>query len=353
MAGLLVSLALVAAATLAPASAFAAAPPGFVGIGGERPTSLQLDALQGAKVKVFRVQLNWAGVQPTRNGAYRWSNFDRLVAAAGQRGVTILPVLFGSPPWAASRAGYPPSGTQNRAAFYRFAAAAAKRYRPGSPFWANQGLDGAVVGIRSLQVWNEPNLRKFWNNSPNAREYARLLKGADQSIKAYGNPSAKTILAGMPFSAVDPSDFLRGMFRADPKIYHFFQAAALHPYARTPSYAVDYGVRPFRRTLGQLLPSGVYRGLWITEIAWATGPPDGRFQVSRSTQASYLQSFYNKLLAIRKTHRINGVIWYGLQDFDDESWWAERTGLIERSGTNKPSWYRLKCVTGAPTSAIC
>jgi len=221
------------------------------------------------------------------------------------------------------------------------------------------GASFSKATVSALCTALDPRVRAFHERRLEGNRYpflildARLLKGADQSIKAYGNPSAKTILAGMPFSAVDPSDFLRGMFRADPKIYHFFQAAALHPYARTPSYAVDYGVRPFRRTLGQLLPSGVYRGLWITEIAWATGPPDGRFQVSRSTQASYLQSFYNKLLAIRKTHRINGVIWYGLQDFDDESWWAERTGLIERSGTNKPSWYRLKCVTGAPTSAIC
>jgi len=139
------------------------------------------------------------------------------------------------------------------------------------------------------------------------------------------------------------------MFRRDPKIYNSFQAAAVHAYARTPSYAIDYGVRPFRTTLNRLLPRGVYRGLWITEIGWATGKPDGRFQVSSSTQASYLQSFYSKLLAIRKSHRIKGAIWFSLADYDDQSWWAERTGLITRNGTKKPSWFRLKCVTGAST----
>lgn len=352
VAGLLVSLTLVAASALAPASALAAAPPGFVGLqGGERPTSPRLDALQRANVKVFRAQLNWSAVQPTRGGAYRWGNYDRRVAAAGQRGITILPVLLGSPPWAASKVAYPPSGAENRTAFYRFAAAAARRYSPRSRFWSKYGLDGATVGVRSLQVWNEPNLPKYWNNKPNAGGYARLVKGADQYIKAYGNPGAKTILAGLPYarSAVNPSDFLRGMFRRDPKIYNSFQAAAVHPYARTPSYAIDYGVRPFRTTLNRLLPRGVYRGLWITEIGWATGKPDGRFQVSSSTQASYLQSFYSKLLAIRKSHRIKGAIWYSLADYDDQSWWAERTGLITRNGTKKPSWFRLKCVTGAST----
>ena len=352
VAGLLVSLTLAAVAALAPASVFAAAPPGFVGLQGwERPTSPQLDALRGAKVKIFRAQVNWKAVQPTRGGAYQWGNYDRLVAGAGRRGITILPVLLGSPPWAASKEQYPPNGADNRTAFYRFAAAAAKRYRPQSPFWSRQGLDGATVGVRSLQIWNEPNLGNYWNKSPNAREYARLVKGADQYIKAYGNPGAKTILAGMPYSrfAVDPVVFLGKMFDADRTIYKSFQAAAVHPYARNPSYAIDYGVRPFRAALNRRLPSGVSRGLWVTEIGWATGGFDGRFQVDQPTQARYLGSFYQKLLAIRRSHRISGAIWFSLADYPQADWWAERTGLLRSDGrTGKPSWYRLKCVTGAP-----
>jgi hypothetical protein len=138
------------------------------------------------------------------------------------------------------------------------------------------------------------------------------------------------------------------MFRADPKIYDAFGSAAVHPYARTPSYAIDYGVRPFRAALNRLLPRGVSRSIWVTEIGWATGRPDGRFQVSEATQARNLESFYNKLLAVRTSYRIKGAIWYSFADRSGADWWAERTGLVRSSGRAKPSWYRLKCVTGAP-----
>jgi hypothetical protein len=355
IAGLLVSLVLVAAAALAPANAFAAAPPGFVGLQSwNSPTSAQLDALRRANVKVYRAQLNWARVEPTKGQGYQWDHYDRLFAEAGRQGITILPVLLGSPAWAASKQPYPPTSSSNRRAFYKFAETAAFRYRPNSGFWKQRGINGAAVGAKSWQVWNEPNLGNYWNKRPNAAEYARMVRGTDQAIKR-ANPGATTILAGLPYSkyAVAPADFLRGMFRADPKIYTAFGSAAVHPYARTASYAIDYGVRPFRAALNRLLPRGVYRNLWVTEIGWATGKPDGRFQVSQSTQARYLEEFYKKLLAIKKSHRINGAIWFSLADYDDQSWWAERTGLITRNGTNKPSWFRLKCVTGAPTSTRC
>ena len=348
VAGLLVSLALVAAATLAPANAFAAAPPGFVGLQGwNPPTSTQLDTFRRAKVKTYRQQISWAVVQPSRGGPYRWDRYDRLFANAGRQGITILPVLLGSPPWAARKAPYPPNSQSNRRAFYRFAETAASRYGPNGAFWKERGINGAAVGARSWQVWNEPNLGNYWNGRPNAAEYARLVRGTDQAIKPAG---ATTILAGLPYSkyAVAPADFLRAMFRADPKLYTAFGSAAVHPYARTPSYAIDYGVRPFRAALNRLLPRGVYRSLWVTEIGWATGNPDGRFQVSQSTQARYLEEFYNKLLAIKTSHRIKGAIWFSLADYPGADWWAERTGLLRSDGrSGKPSWYRLKCVTGA------
>ena len=348
VAGLLVSLALVAAATLAPANAFAAAPPGFVGLQGwNPPTSTQLDTFRRAKVKTYRQQISWAVVQPSRGGPYRWDRYDRLFANAGRQGITILPVLLGSPPWAASRQPYPPNSSSNRLAFYKFAETAAFRYRPNSAFWKQRGINGAVVGARQWQVWNEPNLGSYWNGRPNASEYARLVRGANEGIKR-GNPGATTILAGMPWSrGPTPPDFLRAMFRADPKLSNAFGSAAVHPYDTTPDGSVG-GVRLFRKTLNSL-PGGRYRSIWVTEIGWATGPPDRRFQVREATQARNLELFYNKLLAVRTSYRIKGAIWYSFADRPRARWWAERTGLFRSNGRSaKPSWFRLKCVTGAP-----
>ncbi len=348
VAGLLVSLALVAAATLAPANAFAAAPAGFVGLQSwEYPTSAQLDALRRANVKVYRAQVSWASVEPAKGQPYEWDRYDRLFAEAGRQGITVLPVLLGSPVWASSKQESPPDSRSERQAFYNFAAAAAFRYRPASSFWKKRGINGSLVGARQLQVWNEPNLGSYWNGRPNASEYARLVRGANEGIKR-GNPDATTILGGMPWSrGPTPPDFLRAMFRADPNLANAFGSAAVHPYDRTPDGSVG-GVRLIRQTLNSL-PGARYRSIWVTEIGWATGPPDGRFQVREAAQGKNLELFYNKLLAVRTSYRIKGAIWFSLADRGGADWWAERTGLLRSDGaTGKPSWYRLKCVTGAP-----
>ncbi len=347
VAGLLVSLALVGAATLAPANVFAAAPAGFVGLQSwERPTAAQLDALRRVRVKTMRGQVSWAGAEPNRGKGYRWDSYDRLFAEAGRHGITILPVLLGSPAWAASKQESPPDSRSERQAFYNFAAAAAYRYRPNSAFWRNRGINGTLVGVRQWQVWNEPNLGSYWNGRPNASEYARLVRGANEGIKR-GNPDATTILGGMPWSrGPTPPDFLRAMFRADPKLANAFGSAAVHPYDRTPDGSVG-GVRLIRQTLNRL-PGARYRSIWVTEIGWATGPPDGRFQVREATQGRYLESFYTKLLSVRTSYRIKGAIWFSFADRPGADWWAERTGLLRSDGRAKPSWYRLKCVTGAP-----
>ena len=51
--------------------------------------------------------------------------------------------------------------------------------------------------IRSWQIWNEPNLTRYWNVAPWAPSYVALLKRADKALKA-ADPGSKTVLAGLP-----------------------------------------------------------------------------------------------------------------------------------------------------------
>jgi polysaccharide biosynthesis protein PslG len=350
-AGALVALVLAALALVAPAGASAAAPAGFVGLQGwSQPTEAQLYGLQRSKVSSYRMQVNWAYVQPSRDGDYNWARYDGMFEAAGKRGITILPVLLGSPSWVDDRQQDPPITTTERAEFKQFASAAAARYGPKSSFWTERGLVGTSVGAKYWQVWNEPNLPNYWNSKPNAAQYVTLVKDAHAAVQAGSAKGATTILAGLPYSNAGtyPPDYLTNMFRADPYVYKYFSAAAVHPYAKTPSYAMDYGVRPFRSKLNSLLRGkNVYRDLWVTEIGWATGPADGRFQVHPHRQARNLEEFYNKLLSVRSSWRIKGAFWFSLADYPGADVWAERTGLLESDGqTAKPSWFTLKCVTG-------
>ena len=357
LAGLVISLA--ATLTLAPSTAHAAAPPGFVGLQSwNHATGANFQGLQKARISTYRIHLNWAAVEPVepvgdcrsatgcKHEPYRWDRFDPIFENAGRSAIRVMPVLLGSPSWAASKQQNPPMHASDRQAFYDFAEAAAERYGPRSSFWRERGLDGAGVGAKYFQVWNEPTLPNYWNNRPNAAEYAAMVKGTFTAVKA-GDSSATTILAGMPWSSAGPTppDFWRSMFKADPRIFKYFNAAAIHPYARTPSLAIS-GVRTAASTLRSLTPR-YPRSIWVTEMGWATPHPDGRFQVSERDQASYLKSFYDKLLAIKDRDRIAGAIWFSLQDRSGADWWAERTGLLRASGSAKPSWARMRCVTGA------
>ena len=334
-----------AACTLIPASASAAPPPDFVGLQSwYDPSGTDLNRMRSARVRIFRMQINWDSVERTR-GSYTWGRYDRLFAMAAARNVSIMPVLLGSPRWAASKPQYPPMTSSSRTRFRLFARKAVERYGPSGTFWATRSVPSAVRA-RYWQVWNEPNLPNYWNGRPNPAQYASLLKGTSDAIKA-GSPSASVLLAGMPWGARPPypPEFLRRMLAADPAVATKFDFVAIHPYARTPGLVID-GVKQTRRALRGTSASA--RKIWLTEIGWASGRPDNRFQVSESTQGRYLELAYRDLLRIRDSYRVSGAIWFNLRDRRGADWWAERTGLVRSNGTYKPAWYRLKCVTGAP-----
>lgn len=349
-----------AALALVPSMAQAAAPPGFVGLQSwNDPTKTNFAGMKNSKVSTFRMQLSWASVEPNKplggcdsaNGCkhepYRWGRYDAIFNNAALNGVRVMPVLLGSPSWAASKQQNPPMHPSHRQAFYDFAEAAADRYGPSSSFWRDRGLNGAAVGARDWQVWNEVNLKNYWNDRPSPTQYNAMVRGTHAAVRA-GDSYATTVLAGLPWGnhGQTPPEFWKSMFKADPRIFKYFSSFAIHPYARTPSIAVDSGVRPAASTVRSLTPT-YKRRLWITEMGWATPRPDGRFEVSESLQASNLKSFYDKVLAVRTPDRLNGAIWFSLQDKSGAEWY-NRTGLLKANGSTKPSWARLKCVTGAP-----
>ncbi len=351
---------------LAPAQASAAAPERFVGVQGwDNPTGSQILKLRGAKVQSYRIQLNWASVEKQkpkelrpgvpgdcRPGTkcthyYDWTGYDRLFGRAAYRGIRMLPVLLGSPRWAYSKPTTPPLGPVGRRSYFDFAKAATKRYGPNGTFWSRSGVPKETRAWY-WQIWNEPNLPNYWNGRPNPAEYAKFLSGASDAANR-GDSDVQIVVGGLPYSTIrgtiDPRNFLRGMFRAYPRIDRKFTAVGLHPYASTPSL-VQEAIRVMRVTMNDIGYMGD-NPLYITEMGWATGPRDGRFQVSESTQASYLRDIFGRLIGARSRWNIKGAFWFSLIDVPNPWFWGERTGLLRSNGSEKPSWSSLERVTGA------
>ena len=142
-------LAVVASAISLPARAEAAAPPrDFMGVTawydiGDRDFA----KLAGSNVRLYRMDVLWNKVEPRPprsdgTHVYEWRYYDRMFRTAARHGVRILPVLQGSPRWAASRPQIQPRTTVGKAAFAAFAREAGSA--TGRPGPCGRGRPGAA-----------------------------------------------------------------------------------------------------------------------------------------------------------------------------------------------------------------
>src|SRR3954452_16477092 len=98
-----------------PAGAFAAArkvPRGWLGVVADGPLTApgnsipaEWDQMAGSGVESVRTAFYWTEVQPNGAPAANWSTIDPVVLAAAARGMDVLPVLQGTPNWAATSPG--------------------------------------------------------------------------------------------------------------------------------------------------------------------------------------------------------------------------------------------------------
>ncbi len=287
--------------------------------------------------QVFR----WNELEPAP-GIYDFSVTDRFVLAAARSRVRVLPLLFGEPAWATSRAAgntvratFPP---RDNALFARFAAAVAARYGPGGALWkANPGVAAQPIG--AYQLWNEPNLPIYWGGKVNAAAYARLVIAGAAAIRAV-QPAALIVSGGLPDSklGVKPKKFLAAYLKAGggPAT----SAVGVHPYALKVKTVVAL-TRTMRKTLDATKAGRKIR-LWVTELGWAAGGPPAKGRtVSKKVQASLVSQSFRALAKSRKRLKLEGVIYFAWRDLPPypgrTDFWGLRTGLLTHAGKDKPA----------------
>lgn len=346
------SVALLAAAALAvtvsPASA-ARVRPGFVGVQAwDTPSAPEFARLALGRIGLFRANILWSVVE-YRRGARNWGPYDEIVLKAAAAGMRVVPVLVGSPRFAARKYQYPPRSARNKKRWAAFVTAAVRRYGRHGAFW--RALPSVPYKpVTAWQVWNEPNFRGYWNGHPNARQYVRFLKLTRRAIKR-GDRHAKIVLAGLPETrlGVPGHKFLPKLYRAGAR--RQFDVLSFHAYARN-ARGVLAGVRRIR---GIMRAHGDRRKpLWITELGWATGGKVSggtrKFKTSKRGQARRLSSTLRAVLRARRRYRIGAFMWFSWRDRPprrgERNWWAINTGLFDRGGLPKPAWLSYVKFTG-------
>lgn len=351
-------------ALLVPASA-RALPPGFFGIAPQTALSDTDTAyMKAGGIGSVRWPINWATVQPTKKGGYDWSSVDPAVAAAARRGLTILPFIYGTPSWIASKpTTLPVLNGRARQGWQEFVTAVVGRYGPEGEFWNEHAPSQAEANevpavprpmpVRLWQVWNEANFFYFaFPVSPS--RYAQLLRLTYTTIKA-ADPLAKVMLSGLfgdPDESgkrgMDATEFLSRLY-AVRGIKNYFDAVALHPYA----FHVD-DLESLTEEMREVIVDNddAATGLYVTEMGWGSqnDPNVVAFEQGIQGQARELRKSYRFLIAERHMLNLKGTYWYSWKDNPEYTAcsFCDSVGLF-KAGPKfhpKPAWRAFIALTG-------
>jgi hypothetical protein len=286
--------------------------------------SLHLAAEIG--VSVVRIDIHWGWIEYVRPGTAFWympqiHQLNTFLAEAARRHIRVVATIMDTPCWASNEPGKtcPPSPPHYHG-----------NYPPASPrAYANflaQLVRRVGQRIQYYEIWNEPNLTRFWAH-PDPVAYTRLLQAAYRAIKTH-NPRAQ-VLAGATSGA--DVNFIERMYEAGAKGY--FDALSVHPYSMsrspdtctTPRKSFRCGVEQVRRVM---LRHGDLQPIWLTEFgeSISTG-------VGTSTQAGYVKQAFS---LTRHWNYIGGAVWYELYD-DPTGHDGEHFGLFRGNLCPRPA----------------
>lgn len=329
-------LALLVGLLLAAPAQARSVPRGWLGVQADGPLTQpggafegEWDRMRASGAESVRVAFDWREAQPTAVAPADFTRIDAIVASAARRGLPVLPVVHRTPAWAAARPGDgPASAPRGTGDYTRFLTALVGRYGPQGSLWAERP-ELPRLPIREWQVWNEPNLTRYWTSQPFAKPYVALLRASRRALRA-ADPGSKTILAGLPNESWIA---LRAVYKAGGR--GSFDAVALHPYTGRPRNVIrliEFARREMRRYHDGARP------VWLTELSWPasqgkTGGVPG-FVTDEQGQASRLKLALSLLAKERRRLRIAKVVWYTWISVEGSQNAFDWSGLRRKRGDN-------------------
>ena len=258
-----------------------------------------VDMMRDAGIRSVRANISWKAIEAEGKGQINQgalADADYAVDAARAAGLDVLmPVSDSVPYWASADPNKTASGggrrwnetyrPRNAGDYADFMSFIVSRYRDR--------------GVHAYEVWNEPNLARFWPSGPNAGQYVQLLKAAYPAIKQ-ADPNATVVLGGLSKSDYP---FLEKLYDAGAKPY--FDVAAVHPYTgrADPNACWNQGgtsrkawdafcsLEEVRRTM--VNHGDASKKIWLTEFGWSSY--NGEWGVSEAKQAEFLTKALKKL----------------------------------------------------------
>ncbi|HZQ26905.1 MAG TPA: cellulase family glycosylhydrolase [Acidimicrobiales bacterium] len=325
----------------------------------------ELDAVRDAGVGWIRADVGWVNSEPDQPGKLDKAYAARtasLVDDAHARGLRVLAVVWASPGWASGAPARPteenrlsrlPPTDAHLADYARFLAGFVKRTK-----------------VDAVEVWNEPNLRTFWNEADPAApdrtsvgRYAKLLQLAGEAVHGL-NGRPVPVLGGAVARADDR--WLSAMYEQGAvlaggaaRFRASFDGLAIHPYPDPSDGPPGSPDTEGRQNLIHIdavhdLLARVGDGakpVWVTEFGWSSNQRcAGRDEspgVSEADQARYLGDAF-QLFAARPW--VKAAFWYDVRDDGDDPCAREDNfGLLRRAEplSPKPAYRALEDLIAA------
>ena len=285
-----------------------------------------LDEIARTGSRWIRIDINWAQIQAQGPTSYSWDAIDRVVRAATERGMKVLGIILYTPSWArppGTGGSHPPDPER----YAEFAGVAAEHY--------------AAMGVHDYEVWNEPNIPRFWEPGPDPAAYTQLLRAAYPAIKT-ADPQATVLTGGtapaFDSAAVSPVDFLQAIYANGGG--DSFDAVSHHPYCwpalpggqACTAWLQMHATDPSLRSVMAVNGDGEKK-IWATEFGAPTGGPNG---VSEDAQASMILRSYS----LWRTYEWAGPLFtyqgrdHGSNPTDGENFF----GLLRYDYSEKPAF---------------
>ncbi|HJZ73251.1 MAG TPA: beta-galactosidase [Vicinamibacterales bacterium] len=172
-----------------------------------RDADKQAEMMAAAGVGWVRVDLAWSAAEPEA-GRYDFRTWDRFLDSFEPHGIRVLFILdYGNRLY---EDGLPPSTASGRAGFAAFGGAAARHFR----------------GRAAWEIWNEPNVPRFWAGTPDPAGYVALARAAAAEIR---REDPRAWILG-PSLGGDTFDFTYLSATFNLGLLDIVDAVSVHPY---------------------------------------------------------------------------------------------------------------------------
>ena len=299
---------------LAPAADARSVPQGFFGVMADGVLMTRDDAsfahefatMRATGVESIRPVVYWADMQPERGGPVIFFSLDRLMAEAARNGLRVMPVVLRAPDWARVDPGNFASPPKDPRDFAAFLQALIGRYGPTGTFWTDHP-ELPRRPQRDWQVWNEPNLDRYWSSPrPFAKDFVALQKVAYAAIKQ-ADPGAKVILAGF---GNDSWNALEAAYDAGLN-RRMYDVAAAHPFSGKLKNVLK--IVRLNRQVMQRHGDGT-KPMIVTEMTWPSAEGSAAttttgFETTPQGQAAKLTAAYRAFMRDRRKYRLEAVVW--------------------------------------------